>query len=97
LTVVPGPNVPFPPQEAELVEDLPTVRYVYTRGGARIFKVVTFYLFRYRGGRIGDIEEPMRREVSKAWWEPLERAPQRLSYRGERDVARAAAEKAASL
>src|SRR5687767_5703293 len=31
------------------------VRYVYTRGGNRIFKVVSFYLLRYRRGRLGDI------------------------------------------
>jgi 8-oxo-dGTP pyrophosphatase MutT (NUDIX family) len=83
--------------EAELVADLGAVRYVYTRGGARIFKVVTFYLFRYRRGRIGAIEASMRREVARAWWEPLERVPDRLSYRGERDIARAAADKTASL
>src|SRR3712207_3055657 len=35
----------------DLVAKLGDVRYVYTRAGARIFKVVTFYLVRYRSGR----------------------------------------------
>jgi len=75
---------------AEPVRSLGSIRYVYQRGGERIFKVVTFHLLRYRRGRIGDIEPSMRREVARAWWLPLEEAPARLSYRGERDVARAA-------
>ena len=35
---------------------LTDVRYVYTRGGQRIFKIVVVHLMRYRSGRIGDIE-----------------------------------------
>jgi 8-oxo-dGTP diphosphatase len=67
------------------------VRYVYTRGGQRIFKVVVFYLLRYRSGRIGAIEPGMRHEVTSAMWLPLTDW-KRLSYRGERDAARAALE-----
>jgi 8-oxo-dGTP pyrophosphatase MutT (NUDIX family) len=67
------------------------VRYVYTRDGERIFKVVVFFLLRYRSGRIGQIEPAMRHEVSKAQWLPLTDW-KRLSYRGEREAARAAAE-----
>ena len=67
------------------------VRYVYTRGGQRIFKVVVFYLLRYRSGRIGDIEPSMRLEVTAAAWVPLSDW-RRLSYRGERDAAHAAAD-----
>jgi 8-oxo-dGTP diphosphatase len=70
---------------------LADVRYVYTRGGSRIFKIVVFYLLRYRSGRIGEIEPAMRHEVAAARWVPL-RDWKRLSYRGERDVARQAAE-----
>jgi 8-oxo-dGTP pyrophosphatase MutT (NUDIX family) len=65
------------------------VRYVYTRGGQRIFKIVVFFLLRYRSGRIGDIEPAMRREVASAAWIPLTEW-RRLSYGGERDAARAA-------
>jgi 8-oxo-dGTP pyrophosphatase MutT (NUDIX family) len=70
---------------------LADVRYVYTRDGQRIFKIVVFYLLRYRSGRIGQIEPAMRREVARASWLPLDDW-KRLSYRGERDAAAEAAE-----
>ncbi len=63
------------------------VRYVYTRGGNRIFKVVSFYLLRYRKGRIGDIPAQFRHEVDEVRWVPLEEAPRLLSYKGEREMA----------
>lgn len=71
---------------AELVEKLDDVRYWYARGGQRVFKVVSFFLFRYRAGSIRDHD----REVESVEWVPLADAPRRLSYRGERDVAAAA-------
>ncbi len=67
------------------------VRYVYTRGGRRIFKIVVFHLMRYRSGRIGDIDQTMRLEVASARWLPLS-DHKRLSYRGEQGAAREAAE-----
>ena len=68
------------------------VRYVYSRrGGARVFKVVSFHLFRYRRGRIGAIAPSMRREVAEARWLPLDEAPRLLAYGGERDLAARAA------
>jgi 8-oxo-dGTP pyrophosphatase MutT (NUDIX family) len=74
--------------EARLVEKLGDVRYVYTRrGGARIFKVVSFFLLRATRGRIGDIDESMRVEVAEARWLPLDEAPRLLSYGGEREMA----------
>ena len=63
------------------------VRYVYTRGGKRIFKIVSFFLLRYRKGRIGDIPAQFRHEVDEVRWLPLEEAPQLLSYKGEREMA----------
>jgi ADP-ribose pyrophosphatase YjhB (NUDIX family) len=68
------------------------VKYVYSRGGQRIFKVVSFYLVRGPRGRIGDLPPGMEREVAEARWLPLEDAPRLLAYRGERDMARAALE-----
>lgn len=73
--------------EADSDGKLGDVRYVYTRGGQRIFKVVSFYLLRYRRGRIDDVPEEFRREVDEARWLPLEDAPRLLSYRGEREIA----------
>ena len=72
--------------DAEAVEKLEDVRYWYSRGGQRVFKVVSFFLFRYRSGSIRDHD----REVEGVEWVPLAEAPRRLSYRGEREVAAAA-------
>lgn len=75
--------------EVDRVRKLSDIRYVYTRswgGRERVFKVVSFYLFRYRGGRIGDITEEMRIEVRRCLWLPLEQAHRMLTYKGERDV-----------
>jgi 8-oxo-dGTP pyrophosphatase MutT (NUDIX family) len=55
--------------------------------GERVFKVVSFFLLRAGRGRIGEIEERMRIEVAEARWLPLEEAPRRLAYRGEREMA----------
>jgi 8-oxo-dGTP pyrophosphatase MutT (NUDIX family) len=76
-----------------LVEKLGDVKYVYTRAGERIFKIVSFYLLRAGRGRIGEIEERMRIEVAEARWLPLEEAPRLLAYRGEREMAALAWEK----
>jgi 8-oxo-dGTP pyrophosphatase MutT (NUDIX family) len=73
--------------EAVPVEKLGDVRYVYTRAGARIFKIVSFYLARYRTGRIGEVPPEHAHEVADARWLPLEDAPRLLSYRGEREMA----------
>jgi 8-oxo-dGTP pyrophosphatase MutT (NUDIX family) len=63
------------------------VRYVYTWGGERIFKIVSFYLLRYRRGRLGDLPPSLAFEVAEARWLPLEEAPKLLAYRGEREMA----------
>jgi len=76
----------------DLLGKLGDVRYVYTRSGMRIFKVVSFYLVRYRGGRIGDVPPEHRHEVAEARWLPLDEAPSLLAYGGERDIAARAAE-----
>jgi 8-oxo-dGTP pyrophosphatase MutT (NUDIX family) len=73
--------------EGRLVEKLGDVRYVYTRRGRRIFKVVSFYLLQAGRGRIGAIDESMRIEVAEARWLPLEDAPRLLAYGGEREMA----------
>ena len=67
------------------------VRYWFNWDGERIFKVVSFFLVRYEGGRLGDLPEEFRHEVAEARWLPLEEAPTLLAYAGERDMARKAA------
>jgi 8-oxo-dGTP pyrophosphatase MutT (NUDIX family) len=73
--------------EATLLEKLGDIRYVYTWEGERVFKVVSFFLFRYRRGRLGDLPAAYRHEVADVAWLPLTEAPRLLSYKGERDMA----------
>jgi len=73
--------------EASPVQKLGDVRYVYTWAGERVFKIVSFYLFRYRSGRLGDIAPEQRIEVDEARWLPLDEAPKLLAYKGEREMA----------
>ena len=63
------------------------VRYVYTWAGERVFKVVSFYLLRYRSGRLGDLPPEHAHEVAEVRWLPLADAPRLLAYKGERDMA----------
>ena len=63
------------------------VRYVYTWEGERVFKVVSFFLLRAVGGRIGDLPPGMEIEVAEARWVPLDDAPTVLAYGGEREMA----------
>ena len=81
--------------EAALVSKLGDIKYVYTRSWGdrkRVFKVVSFYLLRYKSGKLGEIAPEMRVEVSRAEWMPLEDAPRRLAYKGEREMAAKALE-----
>jgi 8-oxo-dGTP pyrophosphatase MutT (NUDIX family) len=75
-----------------LGEKLGDVRYVYTWAGERVFKVVSFFLLRAAGGRIGELPPGMEVEVADVRWVPLEDAPAVLSYRGEREMTQRAAE-----
>ena len=72
--------------ETELVEKLDDIRYWYARDGQRVMKIVSFFLFRYRSGRVEDHDH----EVEEALWIPLDEAPERLAYKGEREIAGAA-------
>jgi 8-oxo-dGTP pyrophosphatase MutT (NUDIX family) len=67
---------------ADLVEKLGDVRYWYQRGGRRILKRVTFYLFEHRSGSFDDHDD----EIVEARWMPLEQAASELSFPGERDM-----------
>jgi 8-oxo-dGTP pyrophosphatase MutT (NUDIX family) len=72
--------------EATQVEKLGDMRYWYARDGDRVLKIVSFFLLRYRSGRLKDHDH----EVEDALWIPLEEAPARLAYRGEKDMAKTA-------
>jgi len=80
---------------AELVAKLGDIKYVYTRAwgdGERVFKIVSFYLMRYRSGRIDQIAPEMRIEVARAHWVRLADAAVRLAYKGEKQMAQRAME-----
>jgi len=81
--------------EATPVEKLGDIRYVYTWDGERVFKIVSFFLFRYRAGRLGDIPAEHRHEVAEVRWLPLEDSPRLLAYKGEREMAAKALERVA--
>ena len=74
---------------AEVVTKLADIKYVYVRNwgdGERVFKIVTFYLLRYRSGEIDNVTPEMRIEVKRALWVPLTEASRQLMYSNERKV-----------
>src|ERR1017187_3225437 len=80
---------------ADMVTKLADIKYIYVRNWgdrAKVFKIVSFYLLMYRTGRLGNIAPAMRIEVQNAFWLPLEEAPHKLSYKGEREMAERALE-----
>jgi 8-oxo-dGTP pyrophosphatase MutT (NUDIX family) len=80
---------------AELISKLADIKYIYVRNWgdhAKVFKIVSFYLLMYRSGRLGNIAPAMRIEVQNAFWLPLDEAPSKLSYKGEREIAERALE-----
>ena len=78
--------------DSRLVEKLDDIKYWYTRDGARVLKVVSFFLLTYRSGSVRNYQ---REEVDGAEWVPLEEAAERLAYKGEKEMARAALSKVA--
>jgi 8-oxo-dGTP pyrophosphatase MutT (NUDIX family) len=83
--------------DGTLVEKLGDIRYVYTWSGERVFKVVSFFLLRYRHGRLGELSPRFAHEVADVRWLPLDDAPQLLAYKGERDMAERALAALAAL
>ncbi len=81
--------------EGRPLRKLGDVRYVYTWKGERVFKVVSFFLLRYRRGRLGELPPAVAHEVAEVAWLPLADAPRLLAYRGEREMVERALELAA--
>jgi 8-oxo-dGTP pyrophosphatase MutT (NUDIX family) len=73
--------------DARVERKLGDVRYVFTWEGERVFKIVSFFLLRPLGGRLGALPPGMDIEVAEARWLPLDDAPRLLAYRGEREMA----------
>lgn len=81
--------------EASIAQKLGDLKYWYARkeGGdtVRIFKIVHFYLMKYRSGSVEDHDW----EVDEARWFPLDEAVEKLEYKNEKEImekARAALE-----
>jgi 8-oxo-dGTP pyrophosphatase MutT (NUDIX family) len=72
--------------DATPVGKLGDIRYWYARDGDRVLKMVSFFLFSYRSGRLADHDH----EVEEALWIPLEEAPERLAYKSEKVIAQTA-------
>jgi len=72
--------------QAELIEELGDVSYLYERRRRRIEKVVRFYLFAYRSGDVADHDH----EIEEARWVGLEQAVDELTYDGEREMVKRA-------
>lgn len=80
---------------ASLITKLADIKYMYVRSwgdGERVFKIVSFYLFRYESGKIDNISEEMRVEVARAKWIRLEEGSKLLAYKGEKQMAKQALE-----
>jgi 8-oxo-dGTP pyrophosphatase MutT (NUDIX family) len=75
--------------KADVIGKLADIKYHYVRNwgdNAHVFKIVSFYLLLYRSGRLGQIAPEMRIEVQRAFWMPLQDAPTKLVFQGEREV-----------
>ena len=82
-----------PASRPRFITKLTDIKYVYVRtwsDSERVFKIVSFYLFRYESGRIDDVTEAMRIEVKRSLWIPLAGATKLLAYSNERKVVRLA-------
>lgn len=62
--------------EAEIVDKVGHNKYVYTLNGEKIFKVVTYFLMRYKSGHPKDHDW----EVSDAGWYEVEDALKQLTF-----------------
>jgi 8-oxo-dGTP pyrophosphatase MutT (NUDIX family) len=74
--------------QAEIDQDLGTIRYSYVWEGVRVRKQVRFFLMRATGGDVSDHDE----EMEDVRWFPGRRAVKRTSFRGERELVERAVE-----
>lgn len=79
--------------EAEIEDDLGTIRYFYVWEGVRIRKQVRFFLMVATGGDVSRHDM----EMEEVRWFELRTALKRAAFRGEREVLERAAELLASL
>ena len=71
---------------AVVTAPLGSIRYTYTWEGEQVLKIVTFFLMRATGGRIGALQPRMLVEVAEAGWLTMADAVNGLAYPSEREV-----------
>ena len=75
--------------EADVEASLGEIRYFYVWEGARVRKVVHFFLMRATGGDVSQHDH----EMEDVRWFPLSMALRRATYKGEREVLQRAAQR----
>jgi 8-oxo-dGTP pyrophosphatase MutT (NUDIX family) len=74
--------------QAEIEDDLGTVKYFYVWEGVRVRKQVRFFLMRATGGDVANHDD----EMEDVRWFGARRAIKRASFRGERELVERAVE-----
>lgn len=79
--------------EAEIVGKVGYSKYVYTFEGEKIFKVVTYFLMKYKSGNPKDHDW----EVEEAGWFTPDEALKQLTFSQDKDLLRIALERVRKL
>lgn len=68
--------------EVEIIEKIGYNKYVYTLGGEKIFKIVTYFLMKYVSGSPEDHDW----EVEEAGWYEVDEALKQLTFSQDREL-----------
>ena len=68
--------------EAEILDKVGYSKYVYSLNGEKIFKVVTYFLMKYKSGDIKDHDW----EVEEAGWYEVEDALKQLTFSQDKEL-----------
>lgn len=74
--------------KSEIIQKIGQSKYVLTKNGEKIFKVVTIFLMKYLSGE----PTPQVGETSNVIWLPIEEALKKLTYPGDKELLRKAKE-----
>ncbi len=74
--------------EAEIIDKVGYSKYIYSFGGEKIFKIVTYFLMKYLSGDIADHDF----EVSDIGWFEPEDALKQLSFSQDKELLKKALE-----
>ncbi len=68
--------------EVEIVKKLGESRYVFTKDGEKIFKLVVYFVMNYKSGEL----KPQQDEVLEVKWVELEEALKILSFKKDKEM-----------